>query len=298
VGAAGVDAQTGHGRVDAMTAIAAAMGPAPETSFASTPPSITRSAALAYSIEPVGASRYRVRVDGGQWSAASAAGRMSLTLAEGRHTVEAQAVADNGAVDLSPAIHQVAVDLTAPRLDFTWRRQGANAILFADAEDALGGVDPASFVWRFVGRTARGAKVTVPLRLAVQPIELIAKDRAGNEAAFTQVLGVTAGAATPRRAVVTRLTLPRSVSRRAGGLVVTGRLAARGYASVTLRRASGTSHTISPRGATAPRAGVAFRVTLPVRRLAPGRYTVVVTGTTAQGMPLGKAVRRPLDLTR
>ena len=104
VAAPGTDAASGTGRVDALRALERAFGPAPDTRFAATPPAETDARALDYEVALSGGGvQQRFRVDGGPWSAPSAATTLRLALPEGRHVVEAQAMdAAAGAVDPPP----------------------------------------------------------------------------------------------------------------------------------------------------------------------------------------------------
>ena len=92
IGPAGADSSYGTGRLDALKAVQAVVGPMPDTSFSRTPPAATHAQALRYDIVLTGgATMVRSRVDGGPWSAPTSALTLSLSLPQGRHTVEAQA---------------------------------------------------------------------------------------------------------------------------------------------------------------------------------------------------------------
>ena len=71
-----------------------------------------------------GATMVRTRVDGGAWSAPGTALALSLSLPQGRHTVEAQAIGQTGLEDPTPASHVVTVDRTGPPLSFSVTRRG------------------------------------------------------------------------------------------------------------------------------------------------------------------------------
>ena len=161
LGAAGPDPATGMGRVDAVRAVEAAIGPAPDTSFTSTPPADTNAAALGYAVALAGGGQtVRFRVDGGAWTAASPTLSASFALPEGRHVVEAQAIDGAGAVDPTPARHAVTVDRTRPRVAIGVSLSGTRTTFRARVRDSLSGPRRDSIRWSFgEGRTARGAKV-------------------------------------------------------------------------------------------------------------------------------------------
>ena len=140
-GAAGADPASGMGRVDALRAVEAATGPAPDTRFTSTPPATTKAARLDYAVALAdGGASVRTRVDGGAWSAPASALAFSLTLPEGRHVVEAQAIDAAGAAAATPARHAVRVDRTRPRVAIGWSRSGTAARFRARVSDAGSGV--------------------------------------------------------------------------------------------------------------------------------------------------------------
>jgi subtilisin family serine protease len=195
-GAPGRDPRYGAGRVDALRAVQAVLGPAavaapPETRFTARPPRATRRTVLALRVSATGGEGYRWRVDGGAWSATTTAASVRVRLHGGRNVIEAQAVGAT-ASDPSPARAVVVVDRTPPRLSFTWHARGTGARFTARAVDHLSRVRPGSLRWRLGdGGTASGARVAHRFRSAgVRRVRLVAQDNAGNVAAVTRVVRV------------------------------------------------------------------------------------------------------------
>ncbi len=288
VGAAGADPASGMGRVDALRAVEAATGPVPDTRFTSTPPATTNAARLDYAVALAGGGvTVRTRVDGGEWSAPTTALSLSLTLPEGRHVVEAQAIDAAGAADPTPARHAVTVNRTRPRVAIGWSRSGTAARFRARVSDAGSGVRRDSVRWSFGdGDTARGAKVTRRFAEARRRwVVLTARDAAGNESfAVRSFIPRAAGA-------VRGLTVPAVASHRALALAVRGRLVRPARLRATLRplraaaqtagRGLAASFAPAPLGPVARSASAAggasgFRLALPVRGLRPGAYRLEV----------------------
>jgi subtilisin family serine protease len=323
-GPPGPDAAYGYGVVSAPSAVAAALGPAPETTFSATPPDVTGRREVLYRVAVRGGDSFRFRIDGGAWSGPVAGSDLALTLRQGEHVVEAQGLDARGTPDPTPARHEVVVDLTPPRVEISWRLRGRHVLYRALVSDALSGIDPASLAWRFPdGGTAAGAAVTRPLAAGIPTrVELRARDRAGNEATAA---GTAVRAASPLRNVQTE----RRVSRRAGAILVRGRLTrsaqvvaalqplarARGRtrARASARSTAWAARTVSVgapvrraharglvRTASSARPGRRgdFRLRVPVRRLAPGSYRLVITATARNGRPLGLPVVRAVRITR
>ncbi len=118
IGTPGIDPNSGFGRLDALRAVEAAAGPAPDTRFTATPAALTNARPLTYAVAVTGGgTAVRTRVDGGPWSAPTAPGTLALDVPEGRHVVEAQAIDAAGVVDATPARHAVTVDRTGPRVE-------------------------------------------------------------------------------------------------------------------------------------------------------------------------------------
>ena len=288
VGAAGPDPASGMGRVDALRAVEAAIGPVPDTRFTSTPRAVTNAPTLDYAIALSGGGvAVRTRVDGGEWSAPTSALGLSLTLPEGRHVVEAQAVDAAGAVDPTPARNAVTVDRTRPRVAIRWSRSGTEARFRARLSDAGSGVRRGSVRWSFgEGETARGARVTRRFAEARRRwVVLTARDAAGNESfAVRSFIPRAAGA-------VRGLSVPSVASRRTAAVAVRGRLVRPARLRATLRplRASaqtagrGLAASFAPeplgpvtRSASAESGASGFRLALPVHGLRPGAYRLEV----------------------
>jgi hypothetical protein len=302
LGPAGPDATFGNGLVSASAAVAAVVGPAPETTFTATPPPVTNQKTVRYGLALSGASQFRFRVDGGSWSAPIGGTEMGLTLSEGDHVIEAQAVDARGIADSSPARHDVMVDTIAPRASVEWRLRGGSLVYAARVWDAVSGVDPASAVWRFPdGTTASGLTVSRPLSVASpNAVMLTVRDQAGNP--VTTTTGpATWGRTTPMRAVAAA----GRVSRRAGAIVVRGRLSRNARVIATLERASASQASVAASGPTRVehaatvrrcRQGT-FEIRVPVRRVAPGAYRLVLSATGRSGSPLGAPVVRRIRVT-
>jgi hypothetical protein len=303
IGPAGADSSYGTGRLDALKAVQAVVGPMPDTSFSRTPPAATHAQALRYDIVLTGgATMVRSRVDGGPWSAPTSALTLSLSLPQGRHTVEAQALGQSG-LDSTPASHVVTVDRTKPTLSIAVTRRGQTSIFTARVKDKLSGPSVATIRWSFGdGELARGA--TVRRRFAearARRVVLTARDAAGNES-FAMRRFV------PRAAGAVRALKVARPARGAGSLKVSGRLVRTAALTMALRplpsdvlTAGGdlaASFARSPLGAPVATAALegrqrgGFRLALPIGRLKPGTYRLEVRASEP-GTSLGS-----LRLTR
>ena len=299
LGAAGPDAASGMGRVDAVRAVEAAIGPAPDTSLTSTPPADTNAAVLDYAVAlSSGGQTVRFRVDGGAWTPASPTLTASFALAEGRHVVEAQAIDGAGAVDPSPARHAVTVNRTRPRVAIGVSKSGTRTTFRARVRDSLSGPRRDSIRWSFgEGATGRGAKVV--RRFAEsrrRRVVLRARDAAGNESFAVR-------AVRPRAASAVRgLRVPRVASRRARTVKVAGRLVRPARLRAVLRpvrpgavtTGRGLLASFTPqrlggpvaRSATISRRATAFRLAVRVRGLRHGEYRLEVRARERRGRAL------------
>ena len=171
LGPAGTDSSYGTGRLDALKAVQTVVGAIPDTTFSRTPPAATRAQTLRYDMVLTGgATLVRTRVDGGAWSAPGTALTLSLSLPQGRHTVEAQAIGQTGLEDPTPASHVVTVDHTKPTLSFSVTRRGETAVFAARVTDRLSGPSKNTIRWSFGdGELARGAKGDPPVRRGPHP---------------------------------------------------------------------------------------------------------------------------------
>ncbi len=309
IGAPGVDPSSGYGQVDALRAVEAAAGPAPDTRFVTSPPAVTNARTLTYTLALTsGGTAARIRVDGGDWSAPSPATTVALALPEGKHVVEAQAVDASGVVDATPARSAVTVDRTKPKVTIRLGRSGVKTTFRSTISDALSGPVRGSLRWSFgAGKLSHGATVT--RRFAEggrRRVVLSARDAAGNETYVTRVF-------TPRAASAVRgLAVPRVASRRGRAIAVAGRLVRPATLRVTLRRVTTPAVATAATGlaatfdtptlsrplrhtALAGRRAKSFRVRVPVRGLKPGRYVVEVRaaerGTTLGTLEMSRSVR-------
>lgn len=196
VGAAGPDQRTGTGRIDAVRAVQAVLGPAnalniPDTAFEGTGPLVTRRRTITLRVRTEHGEGYRFRVNNGRWSDVTTSPWFRVNVRRGRNVVDAQAVS-GGSLDWSPARRVVVVDRTPPRLTIGYRVRGRDAVLVARAVDRDSSLDPTSLRWSLGdGRYARGARVDhVFARDGRRVVRLYAKDRAGNVARATRVLNV------------------------------------------------------------------------------------------------------------
>lgn len=279
VGAPGPDPASGAGRVDALRAVEAAAGPAPDTRFTATPPAVTNAPTEDYAIALSGGGQtVRTRVDGGEWSAPTASLTLSLPLPEGRHVVEAQAIDGSGVVDPTPARHAVTVDRTRPRIAITWKLVGTKAEFRSRVTDALSGPRRDSIRWSFgQGETARGANVVRRFAEArARRVVLTARDAAGNRSYVVRTLR-------PRAASAMRgVTASASASRHGGEVAITGRLVRPARLRATLRPVRTSALTASTGLAAsflAERLGPTAARTLTVRHDASGfRFAVAVGG--------------------
>lgn len=300
IGPAGPDPASGAGIVNAPAAVALAVGPTPETAFTATPGASVNHRDLRYTVSLTGGTSFRFRIDGGSWSAPVTGSDLGLSLSEGDHVVEAQALDARGVGDPTPASHEVQVDLTAPRVAIAWRLRGTSVVYTAKASDTLSGVDPGSLSWRFAdGTTASGATVTRPIAGGT-PLAavLTASDRAGNEAS-------SSGTAVRARSPLREVTAARQVSRRLGTIRIRGRLTrtarvvaaleplgARQASTAGLRTRSAHVAALS-----ATTSSGHFRLDVSVRHLPPGRYRLVLSATGRDGAPIGAAIVRSVRVT-
>lgn len=300
IGTPGIDPNSGFGRLDALRAVEAAAGPAPDTRFTATPAALTNARPLLYAVAVTGGgTAVRTRVDGGPWSAPTAPGTLSLDVPEGRHVVEAQGIDAAGVVDATPARHAVTVDRTGPRVRIRMVRSGTATTFRGTVKDGLSGAVRGTIRWSFgEGRLARGATVT--RRFAEggrRRVVLTARDAAGNESYVARTFAPRAASA------VRALTAPKAASRRGSALTVAGRLVRPATVRVTLRRmtaataaastglaSSFAAPRLSPpvrRAAVAGRAGDGFRARVRVSGLRPGLYRLEVSAAE-RGTTLGK----------
>ncbi|WP_217923306.1 S8 family serine peptidase [Miltoncostaea oceani] len=282
VGTPGVDPASGAGRIDAVRTIESVLGPAPDTTWTRTPAATTNARVLEYAVALTGGVAVRTRVDGGAWSEASPQTTIALTLPEGRHVVEAQAIDAAGVADRSPARHTVLVDRTRPRPVITITGHGTAATFRARVADARTG----TLRWSFGdGETARGSRVTRRFGEArARRIVLSVRDAAGNE-------GFAVRAYRPRAATAVRsLRVTPTASRRGGSVRVSGRLVRPARLQATLRPVRtpaaaaairGLAASFTParigapvRRASRPASGGGFRITVSARGLRPGAYVL------------------------
>ena len=299
IGAPGVDPASGWGRLDALRAVEAAAGPAPDTRFVATPPAVTNARVLAYTVAlSGGATAVRTRVDGGPWSAPVAGTALAVDVPEGRHVVEAQAIDPNGVVDPTPARHAVTVDRTPPRLAIRLSRSGTAMTFRGTVKDGLSGPVRGTVRWSFgEGQLSRGATVT--RRFAEsgrRRVVLTARDAAGNQSFAARTFRPKAASA------VRSLRAPGAASRRGRPVTVAGRLVRPATVKVTLRRVTSVTAATSTglaasfaaprlsgpvrRTAVARRDG-GFRLKLPVSGLRPGLYRLEVSAAE-RGTTLGR----------
>lgn len=300
IGTPGIDPNSGFGRLNALRAVEAAAGPAPDTRFTATPPAVTNARPLVYAVAVAGSgTAVRTRVNGGAWSAPAAPGNLTLDVPEGRHVVEAQAIDAAGVLDPTPARHAVTVDRTGPRIQIRLGRSGTAMTFRGTVKDGLSGAVRGTVRWSFgEGRLARGT--TVKRRFAEggrRRVVLTARDAAGNESYVSRVFAPRAASA------VRALTAPNAASRRGHAVTIAGRLVRPATVRVTLRRVTGASTAastglaasfatprLSPpvrRAAVAARAGDGFRARVRVSGLRPGLYRLEVSAAE-RGTTLGK----------
>ncbi|MGE0028570.1 MAG: S8 family serine peptidase [Thermoleophilia bacterium] len=294
VGAPGPDAASGAGRVDAVRALELAFGPAPDTRFTVTPPAETNARQLTYEVALSGGGvQVRTRVDGGPWGAPTTETALQLSLPEGKHVVEAQAIDAAGVSDPSPARHAVTVDRTAPSLRVSWSRRGTAAVFRSSVRGGAAG----PVRWSFgEGETAAGARVT--RRFAdsrARRVVATVRDRAGNQRfVVRRFQPVAAGA-------VRALRVPALV-RPGHAVPVSGRLVRAAAVTALLRpvrvaaaqsSAPAAAFTVETLGSPVAKAVVAsrgrarFRITVPGRALRSGSYRLEVRAAEA-GTTLGR----------
>ena len=299
IGTPGVDPSSGYGRLDALRAIEAAVGPAPDTRFVTTPSAVTNARVLGYTVAVTGGTAVRTRVDGGAWSPPTASMALSLEVPEGRHVVEAQAVDDVGVLDPTPARHTVTVDRTGPRIAIRLNRAGTTMTFRSTVRDTLSGTIRGTIRWSFGdGQLSRGS--SVKRRFAEggrRRVVLTARDAAGNESYAARLFAPRAASA------VRALKVPSAASRRGDGVTIAGRLVRPATVRVTLRRVTGgvvatstglAASFAAPRlsppvrraAVVAPRAD-GFRARVPVSGLRPGLYRLEVSASE-RGTSLGR----------
>ncbi len=299
IGTPGVDPSSGYGRLDALRAIEAAVGPAPDTRFVTTPSAVTNARVLGYTVAVTGGTAVRTRVDGGAWSPPTASMALSLEVPEGRHVVEAQAVDDVGVLDPTPARHTVTVDRTGPRIAIRLNRSGTTMTFRSTVRDTLSGTIRGTIRWSFGdGQLSRGA--SVKRRFAEggrRRVVLTARDAAGNESYAARLFAPRAASA------VRALKVPSAASRRGDGVTIAGRLVRPATVRVTLRRVTGgavatstglaasfaaprLSRPVRRAAVVAPRAD-GFRARVPVSGLRPGLYRLEVSASE-RGTSLGR----------
>ncbi|HTI35034.1 MAG TPA: S8 family serine peptidase [Miltoncostaea sp.] len=293
IGAPGVDPASGFGRVDAVRALERAFGPAPDTQFVSTPAAVTNARSLVYEVGLAnGGVQVRSRVDGGPWGEATSDTTLRLTLPEGRHVVEAQAIDAAGVADPSPARHAVTIDRTAPVLRIAMSREGTRSVFHSTTRGASGPVR-----WSFgEGDTAAGGRVV--RRFAEgRPRRVVAAvaDAAGNRRFVVRTF-------TPAAAGAVRALRVPAVVRVGRAVPVSGRLVRRAAVTALLRpvRAGATQSTAPAaaftveavgapvaKAASSARGPARFRLSVPGRALRPGVYRLEVSAAEA-GTTLGR----------
>ncbi len=309
LGPAGMDSSYGTGRLDALKAVQTVVGTIPDTTFSRTPPAATHALTLRYDMALTGgATMVRTRVDGGAWSAPGTALTLSLSLPQGRHTVEAQAIGQTGLEDPTPASHVVTVDRTRPTLSFSVIRRGEIAFFTARVKDKLSGPSKAGIRWSFGdGEFARGARVSRRFAEArARRVVLTARDAAGNES-------FTARRFVPRAAGAVRALKVARPGRGAGSLTVSGRLVRRASLTLSLRALPTDPSTAGgalaslfsrpPPGASVAKSALkargkgTFRLRLPIGRLKPGVYALDVRASE-RGTSLGSLrLTRQIDIS-
>jgi subtilisin family serine protease len=296
LGPAGADPVFGNGIVSASAAVASVMGPAADTAFTVLPPAVTNQKTVIYGISLTGASSFRFRVDSGTWSAPVTGAEMGLTLSEGKHLVEAQAIDTRGIVDASPVAHTVTVDTVARGATIEWRLSGGRVVYTARVADATSGVDATTSLWLFPdGSTVTGLRTSRRVGFSSPTdVSLSVRDRAGNES--ISVTALQAGRS-PISAV--------AASRRGGAVVVRGRLARSARVIANLQPLA-NAQTAAANGTGAPGAHAAavrrcrsgaFEIRVPLKGVAPGTYRMVLSATGPNGRPLGRSVVRRVKVT-
>ena len=240
-----------------------------------------------------GGVQVRTRVDGGPWSVAGADTALRLSLPEGRHVVEAQAIDAAGVTDPSPARHAVTVDRTAPSLRVTVARRGTRAVFRSRVRGGAAG----PVRWSFgEGETAAGARVV--RRFAegrARRVVATVRDAAGNKRVVERRFTPSAAGA------VRALTVP-AVVRPGRAVHVSGRLVRAAAVTALLRPVrAGAAQSSAPAaafaaqavGAPVAKAVVAahgparFRLAVPGRALRPGTYRLEVSAAEP-GTDLGR----------
>jgi subtilisin family serine protease len=294
VAAPGTDAASGAGRVDALRALERAFGPAPDTRFTTTPPAETNARTLVYEVALSGGGvQQRIRVDGGPWGAPCAATTLRLTLPEGRHVVEAQAMDAAAVTDPSPARHVVTVDRTAPRLRLAVSRQGTRAVFRATVRGAADG----PVRWSFGdGQTAAGARIVRRFAEArARRVVAAVRDKAGNRRYLVRRF-------TPSAAGAVRSLRVPAVVRTGRAVPVSGRLVRTARVTALLRPVrAGAAQSSAPAaafsgdevGSPVAKAAIGssgptrFRLSVPGRALRRGTYRLEVSAAES-GTDLGR----------
>lgn len=277
IGAPGPDADTGHGRIDAIRTLEAVGAPgaplpaaSPDTAFATTPGAASTSRQVTYTVRlSGGATQVRVRINGGQWGAPSGTTTLRIALdGEGEHTVEAQGVAPDGSVDPSPARHVVRVDTIAPTLRVTHVRRGATSSLSAAASD-VGSTTAPVIRWQFPnGDIVRGGAARRTFADdSLQTITVTAQDAAGN--VTRRIIRHR-----PRAGVSLRgLRVAGQVSRRSGALRVSGSRVRSVPMRATLRPVFASAHSLPGLQPTVSAGAPVVRVSARASR---GRFTIAM----------------------
>ncbi len=303
VGAPGADPDAGYGRVDALGALAAAAGPAPETTLVHTPASATRARAPTYGVAVERAGQVRYRVDRGPWSPAVTGPVVAVPIrSEGHHRVEFQAISASGPLDPTPAVHRLTVDRTRPEVRIVWRRAGDRATFMAVTDDDLSAVRMGRARWG-LGRGVRKTGSRAHVRFAEagrRRIRVDVADAAGNHARATRTFVPTV--TTPIRRL--RVSARRATARR-GWVSVSGRLLRPAGLRAVLRPIASLAPSEAGASASERRAGSparratgrrrrgGFSLRLPTRRLTPGLYRVELraVGRRRSSPPIVRVVR-------
>jgi hypothetical protein len=296
LGQPGPDQGYGAGRIDAVRALEAAVGPVPDTRFITSPASATRATSVSYSMVLSGGGvAVRTRVDKGPWSEPSSALTLALSLREGRHVVQAQAVSATGALDRSPARHTVTIDRTRPRVAISLSRKGTRAVFRGRVTDRLSGAPRSSIRWSFgEGEIVRGIRVGREFAEdRPRTVVLMARDAAGNQ-------GFAVRRFRPRAAAPVRgLTVRSRASRSTGTLAVTGtlvrpaalRAALRPVRTAAAAAQRGPAASFVPdrlgaavaRGAVGASAPGRFHLGVPIAGVRPGTYRLEVRSSGSGG---------------
>lgn len=219
VGPAGVDDQSGYGVVDVAAAIDRSREPLPETHLVYRPRTATRSRTALLGVAVERAHGYRVRVDGGEWGPLQTDPRLRVWMRQGEHVIEVAAERADGALDRTPAVHEMTVDRVRPKVRFTWVRRKSGVQLVARATDSLAGVASTGYRWILPGGGAvRGRRA----ELRLQPRQGSVRARLANGRTRSRTVSRSLASAGSGRPFVVRL----RVRDRAGNVrTVTRRIA-------------------------------------------------------------------------